>query len=393
MVGRLVADTMPDRIDATPMPSPSRRNTTRLGPGTGGPFSAAVVSDDFIFLSGLLAEDDNGAIVGNDVATQTRHILERAGRLLQDAGSSLAQVVSANVYLRSAAEFQTMNGAYRPFFAQDPPTRTTVIADLVVPDAQVEITMVAVPAHAARDVVHPAGWVKSPNPYSYAIRTADTVFLSGLVPRNGKDNAPVHGDMTTQTRTILDNAAQLFQTAGVSLDDVVTTRVYLTGAGDFHTMNRAYREYFRGSPPARATVTCGLAGPDFQVEMTFTAASSGRQAIGTPPEGIPISPAVRAGSRLYLSGALGNTPETAGDVGAQTRETLARIRKTLESGGAAPGDVVDATVYLKYVGDLPAMNEAYRAFFGERFPARTTIGAPLVVDDGLVEIMVTAVVP
>jgi enamine deaminase RidA (YjgF/YER057c/UK114 family) len=375
------------------MPSNPRSTVYRVGPDTGGPFSAAVVAGGFIYLSGMLAENDDGAIVGANVADQTRHILERAGRLLQDAGSTLAQVVSVTVYLRSAGEFQTMNGAYRPFFPQDPPTRTTVITDLVVPEAQVEIAMIAAAAGASREVLHPADWMKSPNPYSYAVRAGDTVFLSGLVPRKGKDNSPVHGDIAVQTRTIIDNASQLLETAGVSLDDVVSTRVYLTRAADFQEMNRAYRDRFRGGPPARATVTCGLAGPDFQVEMTFTAVATARQVIGTPPEGIPISPAVRSGSRIYLSGVLGNTPETAGDVAAQTRETLARIRKTLESAGATPADVVDATVYLKYIGDLPAMNEAYRAFFGGGFPARTTVGAPLVVDDGLVEIMVTAVAP
>jgi enamine deaminase RidA (YjgF/YER057c/UK114 family) len=49
-------------------------------------------------------------------------------------------------------------------------------------------------------------------------------------------------------------------------------------------------------------------------------------------------------------------------------------------------------VYLKDVRAFAAMNDPYRAFFGTAFPARTTVGTPLVVEDGLVEIMVTAVV-
>ena len=375
------------------MSSPSRSQIQRLESSADGPFSAAVVAEGFVYLSGMLAEDDDGVIVGAGVAEQTHRILERAGRLLQDAGSTLAHVVSVTVYLRSAAEFQTMNGAYRPFFPEDPPTRTTVITDLVVPEALVEITMVAVPRDASREVVHPPDWMKSPNPYSYAVRAGETVFLSGLVPRKGRDNSPVRGDVASQTRTIVDNATQLLDTAGLSLGDIVSSRVYLTRAADFHEMNRAYRDCFGGSPPARATVTCGLAGPDFQVEMTFTASSAARQAIGTPPEGIPITPAIRSGKRLYLSGMLGNTPATAGDVAAQTRETLARIRTTLESAGAGLDHVVDATVYLKHAADWAAMNDAYRAFFPGGFPARTTVGAPLVVDDGLVEIMVTAVAP
>ena len=46
---------------------------------------------------------------------------------------------------------------------------------------------------AERVVIHPPSWIKSPNPYSYAIRTGDTVFLSGLVSRNGRDNSVVDG--------------------------------------------------------------------------------------------------------------------------------------------------------------------------------------------------------
>jgi enamine deaminase RidA (YjgF/YER057c/UK114 family) len=178
----------------------------------------------------------------------------------------------------------------------------------------------------------------------------------------------------------------------MSFANVVSTRVYLTDAANFKGMNDAYRSSFAAAPPARATVKSGLAGPQFLVEMTFIASSARRDAIGTPPEGIPISPAIKAGQHLYVSGALGNTPQTAGNVGAQTRETLARIRKTLELAGASPVDVVDSMVYLKDAASFGAMNEAYRAFFGSSFPARTTVGTPLVVDDGLVEIMVTAVV-
>ena len=72
-----------------------------------------------------------------------------------------------------------------------------------------------------------------------------------------------------------------------------------------------------------------------------------------------------------------------------------RLRRTLEAAGASPADVVESTVFLKDVSYLAAMNHPYREFFFHptgRFPARTTIGTPLVVDDGLVEIMLTAVV-
>ena len=174
--------------------------------------------------------------------------------------------------------------------------------------------------------------------------------------------------------------------------DVVSARVFLTDAGDFAAMNTVYREFFPTHPPARATVKAALAGAGPVIEITLIASSAPRQAIGTPPHGVPISPAVRAGDRLYLSGMLGNTAETAGDMKAQTRATLEKIRTTLADAGATPADVVDGLVYITDAASFAAMNEPYRAFFVGEFPARATVVTPLVVDDGLVEIMVTAVV-
>ena len=376
------------------MPSPPRKELVSVGPPPSVPYTTAVKASGLIYLSGTLAEGDGGGIAGKgDVGAQTERTIARLGEVLKAAGSSLEDVVSVTVYLTSATHFQAMNAAYRPFWPTDPPTRTTVITGLVVADALVEIAMVAVPKGHDREVVHPAGWMKSPNPYSYGIRSGDTLFLSGLVPRSGRDNAPVPGDITAQTRVVMDNAGELLQAAGMSFENIVSSRVYLTDASNFAGMNDAYRSYFSAAPPARATVTSGLAGPDFLVEMTFTASAASREAVGSPPPGIPISPAIKAGQRLYVSGALGNTPETAGDVAAQTRETLARIRKTLGLAGATPADVVDSMVYLKDGRSFAAMNQVYREFFGGGFPARTTVATPLIVDDGLVEIMVTAILP
>jgi reactive intermediate/imine deaminase len=370
------------------------RDIIHGGPAPVGPYSPAVRAGGFIYLSGTLAQDERGALVGRgDVRAQTRRVVERTADLLAAAGSSLDHVVAVTVYLTSASDFAAMNEAYRPFWPGEPPTRTTVITGLVLEGALVEMSMIAVPRGAERRVILPGGWQPSPNPYSYAIRSGSTLFLSGLVPRSGRDNSLVTGDVGTQTRAIMRNAEDLLQAAGMTLADVVSSRVYLTDAADFAAMNDAYRASFPEAPPARATVKAGLAGPDFLVEMTFVASDGPRRAIGSPPAGIPISPAVAAGRHLYVSGTLGNTPATAGDAGAQTRETLERIRRTLDLAGATPADVVDATVYVTDADRFGAMNDPYRAFFSGSFPARTTVVTPLVAADALVEIMVTAVTP
>jgi reactive intermediate/imine deaminase len=371
------------------------KQIVNAGPVPVGPYSPAVAARGLIYVSGALAQDASGAVIGKgDVAAQTRRVIERMREVLVSAGSSLEQVVSVTVYLKSAADFQTMNDAYRTFWPYAPPTRTTVITDLVLPDALVEMSMIAVPNGVGRMVIHPNGWRTAPNPYSYGIKTGDTLFMSGLISRNGRDNTVVPGDITAQTRVVLDNAGDILKAAGMTHANVVSARVFLPDASVFQQMNDSYRTYFPSAPPARATVKAGLTSTDYVVEITMIASSSPRVPLnvgGTPNPN--LSAAISAGGRVYLSGVLGDTADNHGDIAAQTRETLSRIRRTLQAAGCTPADVVDGIVYLSDLKDFAAMNDPYRAFFERSFPARATVGVGLVAPDGLVEIMLTAVKP
>jgi len=364
-----------------------------VGPAPASPYSTAVKAGGLIYLSGTLSQDASGALVGRgDIAAQTRRTLERMQATLTAAGSSLRQVLSVSVYLTSAGDFQAMNDVYRTFFPKDQPTRTTVVTDLVLEGALIEISMIAAPEGAERTVIHPASWMPSPNPYSYAIKSGDMLFLSGLVSRNGRDNSAVDGDVAAQTKVIMANAGELLAAAGMTHASVVASRVYLTDTSTFEQMNGAYRSFFPSAPPVRATVITGLAGAQFGVEITMTASSAKKEVVSTGGAANPnLSAGIRAGKRLFLSGMLGNAPETKGDAAAQTRETLSRIRAALTAGGATPADVVDSMVYLTDVKAFDAMNAQYRPFFGKDFPTRATVRTGLVVPDGLVEIMMTAV--
>lgn len=385
---RLTSAAMCAALSLTAMQTSSKQ-IVNIGPPPVGPYSVAVKAGGLIHVSGMLSQDDKGELVGADAAAQTRRILDRMKGVLEAAGSSMPHVVAVTVYLKNAGDFPTMNDAYRTYWPKDPPTRTTVITDLLL-GALVEISMVAVPNGAERVVVHPKDWIASPNPYSYAIKTGDTLFLSGLVPRNGRDNSVVTGDIAAQTKAVLDNAGELLRAAGMDHSNIVSGRVYLPSGADFQAMNATYRTYFTKNPPARATVIAGLAGKGYAVEMTFIASSAPRQVVGTATNP-NLSPAIRAGNRLYVSGMLGNNADNAGNAAAQTKETLARIRATLEAGGYTPADVVDSLVYLTDLSKFQEMNAEYRPFFGKDFPARATVGTGLVSPGGVVEIMVTAV--
>jgi 2-iminobutanoate/2-iminopropanoate deaminase len=375
-------------------------------PPPGPPFSPVVVAGDFVYLAGALPTDASGKVVAGDVRQQTARVLDILKGRLEASGSRLDQVAAVTVYLKDAADFAAMNEVYGKYWPKDPPTRTTVVAGLVSPDALIEISMVALKNGVERQVIHPASWLKSPSPYSYGIKSGNTLFLSGLVSRNGRDNSLVPGDMKAQTGVVLQNARDILAAAGMSLADVVSSRVFITDTGMFQDMNAVYREGFPTVPPARATVRCALMSKDYLVEVTMLAVKDpARKAIAdTPPAAAPaapapgapaprpvLSPAIAVGDRLYLSGMLGSTADNRGDAGAQTRETLARIGRTLTAAGFRWDDVVDAIVYLPNLDHFAAMNTAYRETFRGAFPARATAGAGLVAPDGLVEIMMTAV--
>jgi reactive intermediate/imine deaminase len=379
---------------------PSSKQIINNGPSANLPFSSAVKADGLIYVSGTLGTGADGAIVKGDVKAQTKQTLDNIAATLKAGGSSIANAASVLVYLRSASDFAAMNEVYATYWPKDPPARTTVIVTqpLAVADGLVEISMVAVPAGGERLVIHPSDWVKSPNPYSYGIKSGNTLFLSGLVSRNGKDNTTVKGDITAQTKTVLDNGAAILKQAGMDFGDVVAARIYLTDDTTFQAMNTTYRTYFPSNPPARATVKAGLTNPDYVVEITMVAVKdAGRKAITTPnADGTPgtanpnLSAAIQVGKRLYVSGVLGNTAANKGDVKAQTAELLVRAGRTLKAAGYDWSNVVDGVVYLTDMGKFQDMNAAYREVFQKDFPARATVGTGLMGADRLVEIMFTA---
>ncbi len=147
------------------------------------PFSAAVKADGLIYVSGTLAAN------AGDVKAQTKGVLDSIAATLKTAGSSLANAASVTVYLKNQGDFAAMNEVYRTYWTKDPPARTTVVVPLLN-DALVEISAVAVPDGGDRGVVNPGDWLSSPNPYSYGIKTGNTLFLAGLSAATARTTRP-----------------------------------------------------------------------------------------------------------------------------------------------------------------------------------------------------------
>ncbi|MGI8587365.1 MAG: RidA family protein [Chloroflexia bacterium] len=113
-------------------------------------------------------------------------------------------------------------------------------------------------------------------PYSQAIVAGGLVFCSGQVAIDPATNRLIDGDISAQTRRVLDNLDAVLRAAGSSLSDAVKTSVFLANFDDFTAMNEAYASYFGDTPPARSTVEVGALPRNALVEIdciaTLTAA-------------------------------------------------------------------------------------------------------------------------
>ncbi len=108
-------------------------------------------------------------------------------------------------------------------------------------------------------------------PYSQAVvvpvGNQRMVFCSGQIALDPATGALVEGDVSAQTRQVLDNLGSVLAAAGASFADVVKTTIFLADMADFATVNAIYGERFASDPPARATVAAAGLPRNARVEI------------------------------------------------------------------------------------------------------------------------------
>lgn len=232
------------------------------------------------------------------------------------------------------------------------------------------------PAADRQPVSTPA--IKPTGPYSTGILTKDFLYVSGQGAKDAKGEIAATQEL--QLRQVFENVKTVVEAAGLTMQHVVYTQVYLTDATDEGPLNKVWKEYFPTQPPARSTI--GVAKlPGTPVEMSAVAIRdlARKQPIAPPgyPASSPLSPAVRAGDRVYLSGFLGrdiNNGQIPADPAAQVELSLDRMEATLKAGGLDFRHMVFVNPYLTANIPMGVMNRVYakRFEFGNT-PARATI--------------------
>lgn len=119
----------------------------------------------------------------------------------------------------------------------------------------------------ARDVIHSEKAPKAIGPYSQAIRSGNTVYLSGQIPLDPATGELVPGDVSVQTQQVMSNLEAVLAAAGCTFANVVRCGIFLTDLADFGKVNEIYGRYFPENPPARATVQVAALPRGAKVEI------------------------------------------------------------------------------------------------------------------------------
>ncbi|MCX7759587.1 MAG: RidA family protein [Hydrogenothermaceae bacterium] len=108
-------------------------------------------------------------------------------------------------------------------------------------------------------------------PYSQAIKYENLVFISGQIAIDPATNQFIGGDIKEQTVRVLENIKAILEEAGLNLNHVIKTTIYLKNLEDFQTVNQIYGEYFKEHKPARATVEVSRLPKDALIEIEVIA--------------------------------------------------------------------------------------------------------------------------
>jgi 2-iminobutanoate/2-iminopropanoate deaminase len=122
-----------------------------------------------------------------------------------------------------------------------------------------------------KQIIHTTDAPQAIGPYSQAVRVGQFVFLSGQIPLDPASGNIIEGDITVQTRRVMENLGGVLRAAGASYSDVVKTTIFLADLDHFSKMNEIYGAYFTSEPPARATVQVGALPRGVLIEIDMIA--------------------------------------------------------------------------------------------------------------------------
>ena len=119
----------------------------------------------------------------------------------------------------------------------------------------------------AREIISTDKAPQAIGTYSQAVKTGDTVYMSGQIPLVPETMEMVEGNIELQIRRVFDNLSAVAEAAGGSLADIAKLNIFLVDLGNFAKVNEIMAEYFTKPYPARAAIGVASLPKDAGVEM------------------------------------------------------------------------------------------------------------------------------
>ena len=108
-------------------------------------------------------------------------------------------------------------------------------------------------------------------PYSQAILSNNTLYVSGQIPLNPQTGELVNSSIEQSTHQVMQNINSLLSEAEMDFNDIVKCSIFLKNLDNFTKVNQIYSEYFRSTPPARETVEVSKLTMDVEIEISCIA--------------------------------------------------------------------------------------------------------------------------
>jgi reactive intermediate/imine deaminase len=211
-----------------------------------------------------------------------------------------------------------------------------------------------------------------------SVDAGDYIYISGQGPRGAAGALPA--TFAAQARQALTNLKSVVETAGLTMDHVVYTTVYLTDMSQYAEMNRAFGEFFGKIPPARAVLgVAALADPPIEINAVAVRSLAERRAVypSNYKSDEPFSPGILTADRLFVSAMPANASSSgtaSSDPATQVDFALDQMKAVVEAAGLKLTNMVFVNPYLTAQLPMRVMNQHYaqRFEFGNT-PARATI--------------------
>lgn len=341
----------------------------------GALFSQGIKAGDLIFISGSPTAL-NGTFIRKDFQAAVRQNFENLKAVAEAGGSSLANAVRVDGYMRDFENFKKIPEIYLEYFPK--PLPALGIVQIGRPPTDTPLgTIATVLAGGLKKEEIKAKAVSRFSLHSQGVKGAGLIFTQGA-PLDLKGRL-IEGDFKACAMRAYENAGAVLQAAGSSLDNSIRVDVYLRDLENLQVLIEVHKKYL--NPPYPAFSACQPARQlfDSPLSIMVTALEEGleKEEIKTSkaaraPPGMYFSQGIKAGDYIIVTAGpfdLGGKLVDS-DFKSSTRKTYENIREVLEAAGSSMDNLVRTDNYIRDLEFVDEFNEAYAELVPEPYPCR-----------------------